>query len=236
VGIAEDGAINTPRVLDDATVGSMKPSELYTMLKGAGSAPPAALLEAESRAWKLGPNDTAPPVREATQSGRAPQFYTASDQSWFASNFCPAYWQCIQGGAASKSWAMTSYGNHHGRGYTTNGMVGSESAIPGTLETDWWNGSAWAALGNITVQPAHVMTQWSGNTGAPASTDGDWYFRSEVIVNYPATVSLSDHVWAGGTSCNPCGASSMLPGTPCGYWCWGALTCSDPQDTCVNPP
>jgi hypothetical protein len=258
MGVAEGGPTGTPRVLDDETVATKKLSEIYAMLGGSDPAASKALVDAESRLAatsqrSLARSDDGPLPRAAERSTNAgPTFYTAAEQTWFASQFCVSNWQCVQG----YTWANSSYGNHAGRGYASYGFVGSEATTNHVMETDYWNGSSWQAVTTYTLPPGWSNYQWAGNTGASNCNDGNWYFKSEIPGDYTnPLISLSDHVYSGdgGHAQHNCGTGSTIPygADICGcdtsvcIWyggqpAWVSVTCKGmpvcADDLCCNPP
>jgi hypothetical protein len=252
IAIAEVGPKGSARVVDEETIARKKPSEIYTMLKGAGARPPAALLRAESRLGTLRKPRARPTPKEG-QAGPGPD--DTADQVWFKNTYCTQYWQCVQGW----SWANTSSGHNQGRGYMAYALNGSEAQAPRNLETDWWNGSSWASLVTESMPAGWQAWTSGGNTGGLLCSNPTWYFRSEVLDNGTgdgATVSLADHMYASGGGGHidcynvppcPCSCGCACPAgrgggnyvtcgtvSQCVNSGTGSGTVAD--DYCVNPP
>jgi hypothetical protein len=143
-----------------------------------------------------------PPVGEASALS-GPTFYTAAQQTAFKNQYCQANWECIQ----AYEWATSSYGHHAGRGYLTYAAVGSEAREGHRFEEDYWDGSQWQYLADVTVFGGETLGMYGGNTGPLNCNDGNWYFKSELFAGLgPSndsdtanpTVSLADHVYSGG--------------------------------------
>jgi hypothetical protein len=253
IAIAEVGPKGTKRVVDEETAAHKRPSEIYTMLKGAGAVPPPALVQAEKRLGALAAKHRTLPAPNEGGAGKGPD--DTADQQWFKSTFCKQYWECVQGW----TWANTSGGHHQGRGYAADAMNGSEARGARTLETDWWNGSNWAPLITESMPPGWWAWTIGGNTGHLNCGDPIWYFKSEVPNNGldNATVSIADHVYAPGGGDHidcydvpPCPCSCGCGGCPAGRGGGNFITCgsvsicvrggtgngTDADDYCVNPP
>ena len=72
MAMAEVGRKGTRRVVDEETIARKRPSEIYSMLKGAGAEPPPALVEAEKRRAALGTIARSPPAPTERRAGRGP--------------------------------------------------------------------------------------------------------------------------------------------------------------------
>jgi hypothetical protein len=231
------GLAGTPLVVTRDILATHRLSEIYTLLKGTGAVAPQSLIDAETRG---GSDKSATPPPATGPAGQTlPQFFTASEASWFQSTFCLTNWQCL----LYVSWLQTNGGSHSGRGYQINAMHGSEATANRTVEMDWWNGSSWAYLNSISMCPGCTANIVAGNTGPSNCNDGNWFFKSEILDNGDgthATVDLASHVYSkgGGSTSSVCTYNCTTRNMcswscgPDGHFCGERCSCSGfPQPT-----
>jgi hypothetical protein len=188
-------------------------------------------------------------------SRRSGEFYTAADTQYFYNTYCANYPtnQCL---TQFTNWVAGSYGDHPGRGFSTDMQNGSEATAARYSEDFYWNGSAWATLQSYMLPPGHVISFYAGNWHAPTCSDSSWYFGSEIQDNGvdSATVALDSHVSSPGNGTLPitctyicgkggCSWRGYCNGYCCSYSCNGASgyqqsvqipLCAN--DSCCNPP
>jgi len=150
VGLLEVGPIGDTRIVTDSLARN-RPSAIYATLAGPGATVPSILVQAETAPLSKVPSGGAPPPAMRSGSASGPTYYDTGEQQWFASTFCYAGYECVQGW----NWANSSSGYDQGRGFITFELNGQEATCSRTAEEDYWNGSSWQYLFSFSLAPGN---------------------------------------------------------------------------------
>lgn len=154
--LIETGKVFQAPVIAKANIHGKTLSQVYRMASPTGEIPAALAAKERLRSNVAAPAVQAPPPSLAappaivTGSGAGPKLYNASEQTWFANNFChypgsPACANstctlspvnCLQG------WDWAHSGWIKGGGYNVQTLVGSEGSQTATFNVFGWNGSS----------------------------------------------------------------------------------------------
>jgi|SRR5579864_4266136 len=152
LSVIETAEVSHAPLLDSSVAGKSV-TEIYRKLRPKEQVP-AALAEAQKRlaARKPAPAAGKPPAEEPSGAGKGPKALNAGEQAWFKKTFCNDVYgslslvNCIQG----YEWVHS--GTHESAIFQSQSLVGSEG-VTATLDSFWWNGSAWTLLISYKVKP-----------------------------------------------------------------------------------